>query len=202
MRDIFQEVVEDQEAAIDRFKSERVQENVELDFKTKTHPEKPGLTKEDRANLGEVLSAFSNSMGGVVIWGVVAKKNEDGIACASDVQPIAHIERFKSEVERAVSQVLMPRHDGIQIEMIRRSGAPRSGYLAIKVERSERRPHRSEAAGAKHYFKRVGHSNIAMDHYDIEDAFKRFVVPSLDVDVSLSDGGTRNYHRMNFRIVD
>ncbi len=147
MRDLYQQILDGGETAIEQLKSDRVQENVELDFKTKTHPSKAGLTKEDRQNLGEALSAFSNSMGGLVIWGVVAKKNDDNIDCVCGLDPIDHIERFKSEVERAVSKVLMPRHDGIQIEMIRRSSAPTSGYLIIKVERSERRPHRSEAPG-------------------------------------------------------
>jgi hypothetical protein len=189
MRDLYQRILDGGEAAIEQLKSDRVQENVELDFKTKTHPNKVGLTKEDRQNLGEALSALSNSIGGLLIWGVIARKNVDGIDCVCDLDPIDYIESFKSEVERAVSQVLMPRHDGIQISMITCSSAPKSGYLIIKVERSERRPHRCEAPGAKNYFKRVGDSNIAMEHYDIEDSFRRVVVPSLTVEYSLSDGG-------------
>ena len=201
MRDLYQQILDGGEAAIEQLKPDRVQENVELDFKTKERPSEPGLTKGDRQTLGEALSAFSNSAGGLIIWGVIARKNEDDIDCVCGLDPIDHIERFKSEVERAVSQVLMPRHDGVQIEMIKRTSAPRSGYLIIKVERSERRPHRSEAPGAKQYFKRVGDSNIAMEHYDIEDSFKRFVVPALDVKFSLLPAGTRGGSEGDFATV-
>jgi hypothetical protein len=55
-----------------------------------------------------------------------------------------------------------------------------AGYLAIYVERSERRPHRCEL-GVGRYFKRIGDSSLAMEHYDIEDSFKRIVVPQLEV---------------------
>jgi hypothetical protein len=188
MLDLYDELVQGGETAIYELKVRHVQESVQLEFKRKARPGQPGLTKEDRQNLGIVLSALSNSMGGVVVWGVIAEKNGDQVDCASDLEPISHIERFKSEVERAVSQVLMPRHDGIRIEKVS-SSTPGAGYLVMRVERSERRPHRNEA-GERQYFKRVGDSNIAMEHYDIEDSFKRFVVPSLDVEFALSDGGT------------
>jgi hypothetical protein len=112
----------------------------------------------------------------------------DSVDCASELEPIVEVAKFKSEVEQAVSQVLMPRHDGIRIEKITSPAAAGAGYLIMQVERSDRRPHRNEA-GEKQYFKRVGDSNIAMEHYDIEDSFKRFVVPSLDVEFALYNAG-------------
>jgi hypothetical protein len=192
MHDLFDQLLMDGEAAIEQLIAQRVQENVELEFKTKANSDNGELTKDDRKNLGIALSALSNSMGGVLVWGVVAAKNEDGVDCASDRSPIAQIEKFKSEIERAISQAIMPRHDGIRVSMIKRSAAPNSGYLVIQVERSERRPHRCEFAGEKQYFKRIGDSSIAMEHYDIEDSFKRIVVPSLGVEYNLSSAGQRS----------
>jgi hypothetical protein len=199
MRDLYEQLIQGGEAAIQQLKDERFQEEVQLEFKRKARPSEGGLTKEDRQNLGIVLSAMSNSMGGVVVWGVVAKKNQDDVDCASELQPIAQIAKFKSDVERAVSQALMPKHDGIKIEKIASSTLPGAGYLVMHVERSERRPHRNEY-GEKQYFKRIGDSNIAMEHYDIEDAFKRFVVPNLDVGVSLSHGGRRGDDLLMLRV--
>lgn len=191
MRDLFDDLVQDGEAAIERLKANRFQENVELEFKTKAKPTDGTLSKEDRKKLGIALSALSNSMGGILIWGVVAAKNEDGVDCAIELQPISQLERFKSEVERAISQAIMPRHEGIRVLPISRSTERDSGYLAVRVERSERRPHRCEF-GEKQYFKRIGDSSIAMEHYDIEDAFNRIVVPSLEADHVLSNGGQKN----------
>ena len=64
----------------------------------------------------------------------------------------------------------------------------------LEIARSDRRPHRSEI-GAKNYYKRVGDSNIAMEHYDVEDAFRRLTVASLEVVSTLSAGSTRNDER-------
>jgi predicted HTH transcriptional regulator len=191
MHDLFEQLAQQGEAGIKRLISQRVQENVELEFKGKANPGNGELTKDDRRNLGIALSALSNSMGGLLIWGVVAAKNEDKIDCASDPQPIFQIEKFKNEIERAISQAISPKHDGIRVLLIESSEAAGSGYLAIHVERSERRPHRCEF-GEKQYFKRIGDSSIAMEHYDIEDSFKRIVVPSLQVQVHPSNGGRRS----------
>jgi hypothetical protein len=190
MRDLFERLILGGDEAINELKTQRLQENVELEFKTKSNPSNGELTKDDRKNLGVALSALSNSMGGTLIWGILAAKNEDGVDCAAELQPIAEIEKFKGGVERAVSQALMPRHDDIRIAKISQSTDPASGYLLIQVGRSERRPHRCEF-GEKQYFKRIGDSSIAMEHYDIEDSSKRFVVPALEGQYRLSDGGRR-----------
>lgn len=182
MEEFFNKIVSNGATAIESLIDDRQQENVELEFKTKARPETGELNKEDRRNLAVALSAFANSMGGLVIWGVEARKNSDNVDCAAAPVPINEIERFKNEVERAVSQAIMPRHEGIRIAAIPTSGG--AGYLAMHIERSERRPHRAEF-GDKQYFKRVGDSSIAMEHYDIEDSFNRKAVARLKASVRL-----------------
>jgi hypothetical protein len=194
MRYLFDEIAQEGEPAIEKLVETRAQENVELEFKTKANPTNGELTKDDRKNLGIALSALSNSMGGLLIWGIEASKNVDGIDSATAAKPIPQIEKFKNEVERAISQAIMPRHEGVRVLMVPRTTDPTSGYLAIHVERSERRPHRCEF-GEKQYFKRIGDSSVAMEHYDIEDAFKRFSSPTLEVTYDLSVGPTRRDFR-------
>jgi hypothetical protein len=75
-----------------------------------------------------------------------------------------------------------------------------AGYLAIYVQRSERRPHRCEFS-EKQYFKRTGDSSVAMEHYDIEDSFKRLVVPWLAVEWQIKPGQARGGPDGNFRQV-
>lgn len=185
MKDLFDQIVKEGVAGIDRLIAQRQQENVELEFKTKSNRTNGELTKEDRKNLGTTLSAFANSMGGLVIWGILAAKNDDDIDCASELKSISEIEKFKSEVERAISQAIMPRHEEIRIAAVPQGDG--AGYLLIQVERSERRPHRCEY-GEKQYFKRVGDSSIAMEHFDIEDSFKRMTVPKLSAHFELKEG--------------
>src|SRR4051812_25701529 len=115
MRQLLDQITQHGNATVRQLVEVRQQENVELEFKTKSNS-KGDLTKEDRRNLGVAISAFANSMGGLLVWGVAAAKNEEGIDCAAELRPIAELERFKSEIERAVSQVVMPRHEGITIQ--------------------------------------------------------------------------------------
>lgn len=130
MKGLLDEIVQEGATAIDRLVAQHAHENVALEFKTKTNANNGELTKDDRKNLGVILSAFANSMGGLVIWGILAAKNADNVDCATESRPISEIEKFKSEVERALSQAIMPRHEDIRVAAVsHRDGA---GYLLIQ----------------------------------------------------------------------
>lgn len=189
MRKLFEELVAKGEGAIDALITEGRQESVDLEFKTKEDPGRGEASKDDVRQLGRTLSAFSNSIGGLIVWGVEARKDPaTGVDCATGISPIVSIERFKSDFARACSQVIMPRHEGIIVEHVASVRQPGAGYLALYVERSERRPHRSEVSGDKQYYKRSGDSTVAMEHYDIEDSFKRLAVPTLELQWKLLSG--------------
>ena len=179
MVELFEQLQGEGEAGIRRLVDERAQENVTLDFKRKRDPAKGAFDKDDRAILAEVLSGFANSAGGLAIWGVDARKNQDGVDCAQDRVPIVGIERFQSEAQSLVGQLVLPRLEGVRLAHIKADDDPSAGYLLVRVERSERRPHRSEATGQKQYYKRAGDGFFVMEHYDIEDAFSRSTRPTV-----------------------
>ena len=188
MLEWFDRLLADGEAGMDRLVEERTQETVQPDFKTKSNAAHGAFNDDDRRTFGKALSAFSNSAGGLLIWGVDCRKNTDGIDCAQERAPISEIERFQSQANDLVGQLLQPKHDGVRVAAIQASQKPDTGYLLVAIERSERRPHRSEAKGHNQYFKRAGSSSFAMEHYDIEDAFRRISQPELKVEYGLSPG--------------
>lgn len=65
----------------------REQEGLHLDFKTAA----AGL---DRKVLARTMSGFGNADGGVIVWGIDARRQPDGIDCASALEPIVSIEAF------------------------------------------------------------------------------------------------------------
>ncbi|MGE7157543.1 AlbA family DNA-binding domain-containing protein [Methylorubrum rhodesianum] len=187
MRELFDQLVAGGEAGINRIISERTLETVQLDFKTKKNPNSGRFDDEDKKVYGKALSAFANSSGGLLIWGVDARKGPDGVDCAqAPGMPISDIEQFHAEAIRFSGDLLIPRHEGIVTAIIPCAQVSGAGYLLVQVDRSERRPHRCEAKGDKHYYKRAGDSSFAMEHYDIEDAFRRFAVPTLKLGVRFS----------------
>lgn len=184
MRDLYDRLIEEGETGILRLIEERAQEGLQLDFKQKGRPSHGAFEDNDKKILAKAVSGFANSAGGLIVWGVNAEK-VDGVDCAQPpAAPIAHIERFASEAATLVGQLIQPKHDGVHITPIPTSSNDGSGFLLICVERSERRPHRSEAKGQKQYFKRAGDSFFEMEHYDIEDAFSRTATAQIAVRIS------------------
>lgn len=166
-----------------------LQETLTLEFKS-DHPQNPilqkgELTTQGRKIIAKELSAFSNSAGGLLIFGVDCR-TVDGVDEAQALVPIPYLERAETSVRAAASELLQPRHAHIEVLAIASSEDPTSGYIIVSVPRSERRPHRSEAKAQKEYFKRSGASAFAMEHYDIEDAFKRVSSPRLRLEFNFA----------------
>jgi hypothetical protein len=181
MTELYHQIRRDGAAAIDALVEQKVSESVTLEFKRKARADRPEFERPDKQNLGQVLSGFANSAGGLCIWGIEGAKGEDGIDCAQSTQPIIDIARFATEAKTLAAQYLMPRFEGIAIEPVLANADSTSGYLLVCVDRSNRRPHRSEAPDDKRYYKRAVDSFFAMEHYDIEDAFRRRSAPELSL---------------------
>lgn len=191
MRDLYDQLILEGEAGIQRLIDERTQEGLQLDFKQKGRPANGAFEDNDKKILAKAVSGFANSAGGLIVWGVNAEKVDDVDCAQPPAAPIAQIEQFSSEAASLVGQLIQPRHDGVHITPIRSAAGDGSGFLLMYVERSERRPHRSEAKAQKQYYKRAGDSFFEMEHYDIEDAFNRISAP--DLEVYLSDHGWATY---------
>lgn len=157
------------------------QEDVDLDFKVKLDPTRGDLDKKEREILAPALSAMANSMGGAVIYGIDCRKGSDQVDGAEAAQPITGLARFTSDLRINIPNLAMPRLEEVSIDVLERPGSVDCGIVMISVARSERRPHRSEAAGDKRYYKRSGSNTVQMEHFDIEDAFSRQSVARLEL---------------------
>ena len=164
------------------------EEAVDFDCKLKASPNTPTLEKADKLNLGKTLSAFVNSAGGLLLWGVNARLDRStDIDRIVDFQPISELARFKHELERHSTEALMPRLTDIAIAAIPDANSPDRGFVSMYVQRSERRPHRCELV-EKAYYRRAGSSSRMMEHFEIEDAFKRGATPELSLEFRVARG--------------
>jgi len=83
---------------IERMITDGQEENVHIEFKTAVHPNYNIDNREfDKKNFSEVISGFANSNGGILIWGVKAKKNENNQDIASQKKPIKELTRVHSK---------------------------------------------------------------------------------------------------------
>src|SRR4051812_30057997 len=96
---------------IEAYLRERQQEHLHLDFKAVNNP---GLDRNDRKNLARCISGFANSAGGIIVWGIDARKNDDGVDCAGDRKEIPSIDLFVSKLNEYTGQAVLPLVDGIR----------------------------------------------------------------------------------------
>ena len=161
-------------AAIDDFITGLQEENISLDFKRINRADLSHT--DDKKNLAKALSGFANSSGGIIVWGVDARKNADGIDCAAakvEINPIAlFVARLNEMTGRAVSPVL----DGVIHKAIASTGD--SGFAVTYVPESDSGPHMAKL-GEERYYKRIGDSFYRMEHFDLEDMFGRRKGPKL-----------------------
>lgn len=169
---------------IERFVSSRAVETLQLDFKTVNQPE---FSKEDKANLAKALSGYANSAGGLIVWGVVAKKNEDDIDCAFDLKEIPKVDIFGSRLVELSGEGVMPRLDRVLHRVFRRRSTG-AGFAVTLVPESEGGPHMAKLAENR-YYKRSGTSFVVMEHFDIADMMGRRPRPQLTLAFSVLNPG-------------
>jgi hypothetical protein len=155
------------------------EENLHLDFKTVSNANLRG--NDDKRNLAKSLSGFANSSGGIIVWGVDARKNAQGIDCASASAEIAPVRLFLSRLNELTGDAVSPIVDGIRHKAIETTGD--RGFAATLVPESESGPYMAKL-GEDRYYKRSGDSFYKMEHFDLEDMFGRRQKPRLQIDLN------------------
>lgn len=179
--DFYQSIDEEK---IRDFVSSGQEEMLSLDFKTVSGA---SLSREDRKNLAKALSGFANSSGGLIIWGVDARKNKEGIDCACDVREIESLQLFLSKLNEHTGQFVNPFVDGVMHKKIVTSQD--RGFAVTLIPASDSGPHMAKA-GEDRYYKRSGDSFRKMEHFDIEDMFGRRKKPKLSLYTDIIQKGT------------
>jgi hypothetical protein len=153
------------------------EEHLHLDFKTVKDAE---LTnRDDRRNVARCLSGFANSNGGIVIWGIDARKNSDGIDGASAIIELQRTAVLVSRLNSLSGDATSPIIDGVRHRPILN---PKSGggVVATLVPENDGGPYMA-LLGEQRYYKRSGDSFYAMEHFDLEDMFGRRQKPALEI---------------------
>lgn len=166
---------------IKRFIENKQEENLFLDFKEKSDNTYAGIQNDDKKNFAKALSAFSNSVGGVLVWGIKAKKLASELPdVACEEHPISHLKRFLTDLNSLTSQALIPLNVGIINEIILFPDSEDKGFVITYIPESNLPPHRA-LLGLNQYFTRSGDSCMMMEHHMLEDSFGRRQKPKLEI---------------------
>lgn len=152
--------------------------------------------KSNSDNFAVALSGFANSVGGVLIWGIKAKKEIPTKLC-----PFKHYRRFEADLMSMVGEWVYPSVDGLETKTIESSDAPGKGYVMALIPKSNKTPHMNRRTKA--YYNRNGSSFCAMEHYQVEDMFGRRPKPKLEIYSSkIKESDQKDSYTINLEIVN
>lgn len=181
---LFEELRTGGEPVLSRWKDEQRGEGVHLECKLPSSNQQPGMARADVVQMAAVVSAFANSEGGVLIFGVDAREAH-GRDCIQRLVPITDIAAFHRSAEKVRADLVAPAHEGVEMISIPSATSDGSGYLAVRVDQSERRPHRSMKEQI--YYRRSHDRTFPMEHSDLKDAMSRTQGPVLAIAADLVD---------------
>jgi hypothetical protein len=150
-------------------------EDLHLEFKT---VEDTSFSRGDRRNLATILSSFANADGGIIVWGVSARRNDEGIDAAAELKPMAKLAVFEARLQEYTEQAIDPPLPEIAHRVF--SCGADQGFAVTYVPRSVLTPHMAKH-GEDRYYKRSGASSYRMEHFDVTDMLGQRQRPSLRV---------------------
>ena len=140
----------------------RSEENIHLEFKSAGALEN---TENKKVEISKDVSAFANSDGGIIIYGIDEKEH-----VASEKSFIDGSIYTKEWLEQVISSRIQRSINGLVIIPIREDNDFNKSIYIVKIPRSNNTPH---MAADHRYYKRQNFKNILLEEYEIRDLFGR-----------------------------
>lgn len=198
-RSLFNLFEQQGEDLINRMVKEGEQESLILDFKSARNESAP-MQEDDRKTLAEAISGFSNSDGGLIVWGVDCRSGptRDDPDQAQAVKPIKNLSRWLSDLNQYTHQVVSPEVVGVEHKLILKYGETDIGYAVTYVPKCNSQPIMAIAKKKEQYcyFIRSGSSFVKMESFMVSDRYQRRPQPKLEISWNIvrlsSTGSTEN----------
>ena len=100
----------------------------------------------------KALSGFANTAGGVLIWGVDARKNEDGVDCARELSLVPDPEKLAQRLSDVLLNSVAPPLRGIEIKPFKKPGQ-KEGFVVCLIPEGTAKAYRAEASDRQFYMR-------------------------------------------------
>jgi len=128
-------------------------------------PIEPRLTKDVQSHLAKALSGFSNTAGGIVIWGVsTTKHSHSGLDVMTQIEPIGNIDHFEKQIHSRIPSLTTPPISGYLTKVIKRRKADTKGLIIAYIPKIESDP--IQSARDNHFYYRTG-DDFTLAPYEI-----------------------------------
>lgn len=156
-------------------------EDTWLDCKRKNHPENGSLDEKDKSNFAKALSGFANTSGGVLIFGLDARQNSEGIDIVQDFYPISNLNLFESELREFESRIVERAIPGLEYKKILIDENKDNGIIVIYIPEGPNPPYRSLVDNK--FYVRTGDSFGSIEVSQIEGLVLKKIRPDLDIKI-------------------
>ena len=162
----------------------RQEEGFQLDFKRadalqQTDPKKREISKD--------VSAFANSAGGTIVYGIAESDDEPHLA--SDLSPIDTKAFSKESLDQVINSRIQPRIAGIIINPVElRTKDPGKFAYVVAIPESTT----AHQASDKKYYRRFNFESVPMEDYEVRQTMNRASRPAYKIVLNPTSVNRRN----------
>ncbi|MBR1216208.1 ATP-binding protein [Bradyrhizobium sp. JYMT SZCCT0180] len=162
---------------IQKLVADGIEEGLNLDYKAS-----PALARHDKQinEMCKDVSAFANSAGGQLIYGV---EEDKATRKPTENDPgVTDLKITREWIEQILNSRVQPRISNIRTAQLdnQRGGS----IFVVTVPASQTGPHQ---APDKRYYKRFDLRSVAMEDYEIKDVMRRATTPNLQIRLGFTD---------------
>jgi hypothetical protein len=147
------------------------EESINLDFKAAGSLEN---TESKKNELAKDISAFANSDGGVIIYGITEKEHK-----AQSLSFINGNTTTKEWIEQIINSRIQQKIQGIIIHPIRFGNDINQTIYVVKIPQSSNAPHYTSD---RKFYRRYNFQSVPMEEYEIRALYARVVKTNLEIE--------------------
>lgn len=152
-----------------------IEENIHLDYKAAGSIDNKDEKKKE---ISKDISAFANSDGGTIIYGVREFSDKNKKHLPEKIEPIDRLEYSKEWLEQIINSTISPRVPGIIITPIQIGNIDENKVVYIVDIPKSTTAHQAKD---KRYYRRYNFESIMMEDWEIKDIINRQTRTQVDI---------------------
>lgn len=162
---------------VQEFIDNEIEENINLDYKAS---DSLGKSDGKKKEISKDVSAFANSAGGRIIYGIAEYNQFEKSHLPEKIDPVNRISFTKEWLEQVINSNVSPKIEGLRIfsSTIGDVGNNEVVYI-VEIPQSNT----AHQAKDRKYYKRYNFESVAMEDYEIKDIINR--INKTDIQIRL-----------------
>jgi len=165
------------QARLDGLISNKIEESNSLDYKAAAALQ---LAPRYKKEIVKDVTAFANSNGGTIIYGISEHKEHELKHLAERIDPVDRSQFSREWLEQVISQA-QPRIENVIIHHVPLQGTPSGSVYVVEIPRSDTAHQCTDGR----YYRRYNFESVFMQDHEIRDVMNRRGHPRLLVEARL-----------------